>query len=72
MALEKCIKLKIKNVVALIDAFEDENNFYLVTEHPGGGSLNDLQVRLTKLITERETKKLMYMIVRALSDLHLC
>lgn len=72
MALEKCTKLKIKNVVALIDAFEDENNFYLVTEHPGSGSLNDLQVWSTKLITERETKKLMYMIVRALSDLHLC
>lgn len=56
-----------RNILHLVEFFEDENNFYLVFELIRGGSLHD---RGTGPVEERSVKELILSISQALKFLH--
>jgi serine/threonine protein kinase len=61
--------LNHKNVVKFIDFFEEDDNFYLVTERMYGGDLFDRMIQ-KKHYTEKDARDLARVLLQAVSYLH--
>ena len=59
-----------KNIIKLYDIFENENFFYIIMEYCSGGDLFSYLERNKFHIPERQSCKIIYKILKALSYLH--
>jgi hypothetical protein len=61
---------KHKNIVRLIDHFEDMENIYIVLEYLPGGNLNFFLSKQQKLLSEERIKGLILQLARGIAYLH--
>lgn len=59
-----------KNIVRLIDNFEDLNNIYIVLEFLSGGNLNNFLSEQQTILPEKKIKEIIYQIGTGINYLH--
>jgi calcium-dependent protein kinase len=57
------------NIVKLFEFFEDDENFYIITEFCGGGQLFEM-IREKKVFTENEAASIMQQLLSAIAHCH--
>lgn len=61
---------RFKNIVKIIENFEDHENIYIILEYLSGGNLNSFLSSQKTLLTESQIKKLILQIASGINYLH--